>query len=751
MTKLRILRLRIVLTTILVTAVMGMIQFALPAEDAYRAVRAAVRERPADQSIVVVAVDDRTLNTLGQEKTRRDQDAQVVETLLAAGAKRVFFDFAFSNRTTKQADERFLNTLVKHRDRVFIGGAPAIDNDGRKHLELLPHSYFRDKVSIVSLHGEAAPFSLSTRFPTHSVLGDRSQRSMCAELANFKGAGGMFRPDFAINYRTIPTISYVSVLSSEAPDSVVRGKDVIIAPTNLDNNDYHQLPMGEFAPGVFFHVLAAETLKAGFPIDLGWLLPFVIACFVLALLSLRSRNIWRPACFSLTAIFLFPFLLDSTVYSVDIVPAVSCLGIGWFRLHRLYRKVHHDGTSLLHIDALKQNDSIYDSDVIALKIRNFSTIAAEASSRDIRFLLDAVIRRLSTTEKDAAFAFERDTLVWLRPKLPGPTLEAHAFGLHSLFRAGLAFRGSATVDMNVNIGIDDNHDLDTRQRIEMALQCAEDAARGGRILVVSEPVELEDREWRLQLLSKLDEAMQNNSVEIRYQPKINLADRGIIGVEALLRWTHPERGYVDPEQVVALAEAHNRIDDLTLYTLETALRDCRKFIDVDRDFTIAINISPVSLQNEPIFSRIKVLLTQYDMNPQNLILEITESKPISRQLIDQVLLGIQKLGVQVSLDDFGTGSSSLEYLRHLPSSEIKIDRSFIMDLEYSQEDRSIVKHAIEMASDLGRRVVAEGVETEGAAKLLCEMGCLAAQGYLFSAAVPATEIGKMMAGKKFAA
>ncbi|OBX17970.1 hypothetical protein A9995_13535 [Erythrobacter sp. QSSC1-22B] len=214
---------------------------------------------------MVVAIDERTLNALGADEPSRRADAQVLDRLFAMGAERVFFAHACADLTEPEEDAEFARALERHKDRVYIGGTPKFDQSDGSTSGILPNVRFRDSAQIVSMYGEMAPFSLSSRLPTSSFILGEERASFSAELARLDLAGGVYRPDFAIDHKTIPTFGYIGALTGIMSAEAVREKDVVVASASRASRDFYPIPLGERVAGAYFHVIGAETLKRGYP------------------------------------------------------------------------------------------------------------------------------------------------------------------------------------------------------------------------------------------------------------------------------------------------------------------------------------------------------------------------------------------------------------------------------------------------------------------------------------------------------
>tara|TARA_R110000868_G_scaffold325437_1_gene586223 strand:+ start:3173 stop:5095 length:1923 start_codon:yes stop_codon:yes gene_type:complete len=582
-----------VLWAIGIAVIAGAIDLGLPAEDMFRAVRAEIRTHDAPHDIVVVTVDDKTLNALKADVPDRKQDAELIDRLFEAGATRVFFDKAYADPSNAASDAAFAKALER-RDQVYLGAAPKSEEGIERYEVMMPAKLFRDRAKLASMVGEAGPFDLSYRFPTSEKIGDETIPSISAGLAGYQGPDRSYRPDFGIDIHSIANVSYIDVLNGRFDPQLLKGAAVVVGQTFSGSSDRHYEPLGSKVPGVYFHALGAHTLRAGMPVDLGWIPALLLSAATLLLQATRRAPKKRVSALVLAALLMAPLALDYLSIGIDVFPALLCLGIGLIGLERHARRMFDETTGCLRVEALERAEPDPSVLVFALKIKEFSFITRNSSNSVIVDFIKEGARRLSATEGGVDFAFHKDTIIWLRPKLEPGELTEHLAGLQALFRRGIGHAGAA-VDIAAHIGVDENYNASIRSRIATAIQSAEDALHAGTHAIVANTEYLDVRDKRLTLLSDLDEAMARNSVQVAYQPKIELASGRIVGAEALLRWTHPEHGAVPPEEVIAMAEAHSRIDDLTMYVIDTALAAARLARQIDPKFQIAVNVSAIAL------------------------------------------------------------------------------------------------------------------------------------------------------------
>jgi diguanylate cyclase (GGDEF)-like protein len=238
---------------------------------------------------------------------------------------------------------------------------------------------------------------------------------------------------------------------------------------------------------------------------------------------------------------------------------------------------------------------------------------------------------------------------------------------------------------------------------------------------------------RLLLPSELREAISAGALTVHYQPKATLGSDAIEGFEALVRWNHPRRGLVPPDEFIPLAEQTGLIVELTDYVLDAALAQCRGWRDAGYRVSIAVNMSPRVLHDDGLCARMTAALKRHGLPPDAVTLEITESALMADPARGMAILNaLSRMGMTLSVDDLGTGYSSLSHLRRMPVQEVKVDRSFVMSMATDEDDRAIVQAIVELGHRLGKRVVAEGVEDIVTYTRLREMGCDVAQGYWLS-------------------
>jgi diguanylate cyclase (GGDEF)-like protein len=299
--------------------------------------------------------------------------------------------------------------------------------------------------------------------------------------------------------------------------------------------------------------------------------------------------------------------------------------------------------------------------------------------------------------------------------------------------AGIAAR----LDASVGVALAPDHSsvaAGLLRRADVAMYLAK-ATRSG-VEVYDSARDLHSRE-RLVLAGELRDAVERGVLEVHYQPKVLVGDGRVVGAEALVRWPHPERGLLYPDSFLGAAEQAGLMRALTLVVLDRALAACGRWTAAGRELGVAVNLSASNLLDASLPDEVAAALARHGVAPEQLTLEVTEGTILANPLASgEVLAAVRRLGVAVSLDDFGTGHSSLSHVKRLPVDELKIDRSFVTDLVADPTNLAIVASITRLAHSLGMTVTAEGVECEEALDVLAAEGCDLAQGYLFSRPLP---------------
>ena len=371
-------------------------------------------------------------------------------------------------------------------------------------------------------------------------------------------------------------------------------------------------------------------------------------------------------------------------------------------------------------------------------------------------LLEEVAHRLqkSLGDRDTVARLGGDEFGVLLPALRRPgDANVVARQLLAGLREPFSIEGlTLEVDASIGMACHPAHGTGVETLIQRADIAMYSAKEGGGGHAMFEPRLDRFSPRRLSLAGGLRQAIQNGEIVLFFQPKAELESGTVVGVEALARWEHPRLGLVGPSEFVPIAEQTGLIAPLTSYVLDAALEQVRVWKDEGRELSVAVNLSARSFLDAQLAIEIPRLLQKHGVDASLLELEITESMlMLDPGRAQAVLERLSRIGLTLSVDDFGTGYSSLAYLKRLPVDVIKFDKSFVMDMAIDASDAAIVRSTIDLAHNLGLRVVAEGVESHQAWTRLTELGCDLAQGFYVSRPLPAADLGRLLRERTAAA
>jgi EAL domain-containing protein (putative c-di-GMP-specific phosphodiesterase class I) len=341
----------------------------------------------------------------------------------------------------------------------------------------------------------------------------------------------------------------------------------------------------------------------------------------------------------------------------------------------------------------------------------------------------------------SVYRIDTRTLAWPTP-LNLTELESLIAGLRAVMRSPFEVAGRA-LGVSLTFGVAEADIVDAAGN---AAHAASLAKRSGKPWRLHAEGEGEAATERFSILGELDEALLEEHIAVVYQPKLNLATDRIDAVEALVRWNHPVRGMLPPNSFIPTIEEAGRIDDLTIAVLAQSLEDMRSWHNQGLAIGVAVNISASLLTSESFAARALALVMSSGFPAHRLTFEVTESAQFEDS--DKAIAILERFrtsGIRISMDDYGTGQSTLNYLKVLPVSELKIDRMFVQHAHVDHGDAMLVRSTVLLAHELGLKVVAEGIEEAACLAFLKGIGCDYAQGYFVSRPLSAKDLAKRVA------
>ncbi len=695
--------------------------------------------------LVIVELDAASAAAIKRWPWPRDHYASAVDNLRKAGASSIVFDVDFSSPSTPDGDAAFAAALARSEGLVALPTfAQQADARDRRSIDTLPLPTFREHVALASVSIAPDPDGTVRSAPLATITKGVPRPSLSAFIAGRSGtANRSFPIDYSIDASRIPRLSFIDIRDARFDPSAVRGRQVVIGATAIEMGDRYATPRFGVLPGVVIQALAAETLFRGMPAMVGQPAALFLA-LLLVVPVLRSRSTPRCVLSSVSALII---LIASAIVLQASWQVMLPVGAGLVllltaSLARLGLRVGQSfetqrltdvQTGLPNRSAMVMDNKRASAATLAvMQITNFEsllTVLGSEAEGDLvlrlaeraRFFAEGG-RVYRVADRLLAFGLSQDA-------------EAHETldGMRSLMLQPVEVKGRR-VDASITMGIIEG---DVTSGLAQAALAAEQAAAGGTFWnrFDGDQAELTDQ---VSLMGELDRAIAQRDIRVFYQPKMSLAKSRITSCEALVRWEHEERGMLSPDLFIGLAEQTDRIAPLTLHVIELVLGDLAHWHRQGIGITAAVNISAKLLTSDSFNDALCEMLARGTAPTTSLVFEVTESAALADcDAAAEILKGYQQLGITIAIDDYGTGQSTLSYLRQLPVSELKIDRSFVQNAHLNPNDAVLVRSTVQMAHELGLKVVAEGVETEECLAFLREIGCDLAQGYLISRPIPA--------------
>jgi diguanylate cyclase len=568
-----------------------------------------------------------------------------------------------------------------------------------------------------------------------------------AESSNYSTRSMLI--DYGIDARTIPHVSYVDVLSGRVPARYFKGKRVVVGATAVEMGDRYVTPRDGILPGVVIQALAAESMLQNRMI---WesgsgvaSLGIIILCGLYFRLNHSRGSLYSIVCavgaFGLSAILPFvmyqfsPVWLNSSGWCL-----CSLAAIVYFTTKKLQeifagKSLFDSETKLpnrrkLQIDLAVSTGGTKIIHVCILD--NLPALRAALPQQAITAVMTSAAGRFSVMMEGAGiYHLSSGVLACVQTQDTGRAAE-FALQVSQAFQKPLDI-ADQRVDVQLSIGIADAADLSAEAAIESAVMAAGQAHTLAMPFAWFSRANQAVHQDHLSMLSDLRDDLEAHRLTLVYQPKFDVAADRVTKVEALLRWNHATRGFVPPDIFIVAAEQGGLIHDITRYVLAKALNDCAVWQRNGYDVGVAINISTTDLVQPGFVAHVTQLIAAQALAASHITLEITETAILkSPAQVAEALKELRAFGVRLSIDDYGTGQSSLAYVRTLPVHELKIDKSFVMKLATSPQDAVLVRSTIAMAHELGLQVVAEGVEDAASATMLAQFGCDYLQGYHIS-------------------
>ena len=728
-----------------------------PLEQALHNARDSINAKPASGRVHIIEIDAKSLAGLDRWPWPRAHHGKLIDELDKAGVEQIVFDVDFSSYSNPDQDLALASAISNAEGKVVLATfrQPQSTGEAEADLENLPIPILRKKAFLGSVNVRPDADGQVNAYPFGTVTDSTPRPSLGALLADASGpVNEEFKIDQSIDIASIPRHSFIDILQGQVDPRELKGKKVIIGATAIEIGDRYATARFGVIPGVVVQAMAAETLIAGAVLsELGpW--PMLALTLIAVLLALRwtdkrGTSGVAPALLIALSILLIPLMAERySIAHLDVTPALLLLAGSMAaqyvtrttRQISVERQIDKD-TALPNLTAWQgRADRKGNYTVIVAEIANFGEIVATLDHAESIKLVRAVADRLELSSGPGElYRIGRERFCWRTEMLDSDDIESAVEASAAMFNAAIPVCGRS-IRATLCFGIATGDISDAQGLANQATLAAKRAGELGKRAIWHNDSLAEVTDQTLFILSEFEEALITGQISVLYQPKYGLAQDCVTGAEALVRWEHPSKGMVSPSLFVPLLEQQNLMEALTLFVLRQVVEDVERWNSVRYPMGCAINISASLLANAAFAERAVAIIRSSGVDPSLLTIELTETAALSSQeMAASSLNQFKQLGTHLSIDDYGTGQSTLTYLRSFSADEIKIDQSFVKLIATDNANKIMVRSSIEMAHALGMKVVAEGVEDITALNVLREFGCDTIQGWLIGKPVSRDE------------
>ncbi|MCC2601931.1 EAL domain-containing protein [Sphingopyxis yananensis] len=694
--------------------------------------------RSVSGETIAITVDDETLRRLDRTELTLEEHSRILDAARHAGLERIFVDFQYNRFEKNPNFPQLVSSVDAWDDRIALSVEANTVVPGENRLEGInwPSEKFSKRAIRACVCWEYM-FWQVWEVPYAVDAGTRVIPTFSSLIARLPlQSPSQYPVDYSYLPSSIVKINAIDLLEGKFASNALRGKDAVFGFYTSNSSDQHYFPGHGRTPGADIHIMAGETLKRGNPIQLYWMPSFLLVVAVTLALFLRKKTrrfLIIAACIG-AALIITKFLLLQILVHIKIAPSLVLLATFSIQMILVRRKwaaqQHNPISGLPNFNALRQNDSFGQRSIVAAKIVNFDEITTYLSSDYGQRLIEQIARRLQIGSADTSLYHDADgSFAWLSPIQKTTEIEAQLAGLAALFHTPIII-DDRRIDVNIAFGINDETEGSNSQRLAAARGAVDRAVRNRNLFERHTSSQDDDAAWKLSFQSQLKDALSNGDFWVAFQPQFDMASGQMVGVEALARWTHPSRGPIPPDQFIVQAEKSQDIYRLTLFVMKRSIQCGAQLHAAGHPLAVSVNLSAALLDQADLAATIVTMLDDHSFPASKLTIEITETAQFedSRQAM-QTLATLRQYGIRLSIDDYGTGQSNLEYFTRIEADEIKIDKSFVKTMRDSQRNFEIVKSTIELAHRLGAVAVAEGIEDQETLTLLRNLGCDVAQGY----------------------
>lgn len=684
---------------------------------------------------------------------RRSEVAEALEALDHEGVGKIYLDLLFLEPSSTADDKALADVIESLGPRIIVVDRYELDTGERARVFRTIDSIAGKSARVLTVR-DPNYLGLTWTMDTHRTVNGKTYKTLSAALAGASGKGiDHFEIDYGIPVENIPALSIQEITKPESQRAVsdLAGKTIVIGRGRQLTDATLAIPTRHSAPPNYIDIYAAETLKGGRTLKLTSLVVLFAVMMALAAVVLRaSSERFRWFGYASIALVLPTSLIVTANLGIRIEISYACamlVAYAAFRSRARWKErvasidIDTGLPTLRALESWLTNSGPIGGHVVIAKIHGYEHVLKTLRPEDQSSYIHKLVDRLRAADPELTIYFESHYLGWHTAGDDTDAIVEHLEGLRAIFAAPVRV-GAHTVDVGITFGVA-SIGTDEIRRIPAAIAAAEETSEAHEPIKIAKSGSQTDLLWDISLRARIDEAMEAGEIYCVYQPKIDMETNRMVGVEALVRWHDPEKGFISPQHFIQQCEKAGRMEHLTRYVLQSACSAAELLHFRGNAISMSVNISATLLGDMRIVGLVRNVLQATKFDPRYLVLEVTETARISDLSTAAAILSqLKTLGARISIDDFGVGAANFETLFELPFDEIKIDRLFVSNLANSQKARAIASSIVSMGKDARITVVAEGVEDLSDLKILREIGCTQVQGFALSRPVSLSNLLK---------
>ena len=674
--------------------------------------------------------------------------AEGLDRLREAGPSKVYLDYVLSKGDDPAADARLAEAIQAYGDNLILVDQvkPSLDGTEEVHRSDPIFDSGSGRVSTdrwTNWLGYAWEMGA-----THEVYD-----STPLFAASLSGVESYPREKILIDYGfdpdLIPTYRMDSLVDGERSTEGLAGKSVVVGPLAAASKAELSIPGKYNPPPSYPAIYAAETFKSGRSGFVGGLpLTLAFAAALAAIILFTRRKSARRLAY-VVVLLAWPGTLLAGSY-IGFRTELAYAGMLLFiyaaqrsRARWRLRVANIDNdTGLEKLRVLERAVSqnfLRSGHIVVARLQGLEQVLKTLGSAERSSYILRLVDRLRAADQELAIYIDGHFLAWHSTERHTSRLIEHLEGLRAIFAAPIKV-GSESVDVGITFGVASIGEAG-RNSVAAAAAAAEETSEAHEPIKLAQIASRHDELWDISLRARIDTAMEAGEIYCVYQPKIDMISGSLTGVEALVRWHDPERGFISPIKFIAQCEKAGRMEHLTRYVLQTACNAGRLMHFRGAAVSMSVNISATLLNDMRIVGIVRNTLQATSFDPRSLILEITETARIGDlEKAATILDELKSLGLKISMDDFGVGAANFETFFGLPFDELKIDRLFVDSITRSDKAKAIASSIIAMGKAARITVVAEGAEDDKTLQILNEIGCRYVQGYALARPLSLTNL-----------